>query len=309
MTRALKLYLGSFGRVCLLHSDRDLVTHAHPQYHVLIKAGGADTAYQVGSATYTLNEDAIILVNPWEPHSKTHQPASGPSLVLALFIEPKWLAELAPGLPAGGAPALFPSSRVAMTASIRALTNRMVAVMADADSSGGGETQWEAALSDLVLAIVRSFAVRPALAGVARCRLRRATDPRIARAISFMENHLGESYSSEELARMHCLSRPHFFQLFKECTTVSPALYMNTLRMEAALGELAHDAVSIGQLSDTLGFSEPHHFTRFFRHNLGIPPTEYRRIVTVSKQTGRMISGIVLPPISAGSVAGITAAY
>lgn len=296
MPRALKLYQGIFGRVCLVDSNRNLVTHAHPQYHVLIKAGGADPLYRVGDDVHVLDDRSMILINPWQPHSKTHRAGDASSTVLALHIEPTWLADIGLDLPEGAAEC-FSSSCVAIPASIRVLVDRLLAGVADPDGSSRAHARWESALSELMRAIIHAFVAKPATAGIARFRARRISDPRIARAISFMENHLGESYSSEELARMHCLSRPHFFQLFKECTALSPALYMNMLRMEAALGGLAHDAVSIGQLSDTLGFSEPHHFTRFFRHNVGIPPTEYRRTVTVFKQTGRTVPDLSMARI------------
>jgi AraC family transcriptional regulator len=284
MTRALKFYQGIFGRVSLVESDRDLVTHAHPQCHVLIKVGGADSSYQLGGKTHTLNEDNIILANAWEPHSKIHRAADGRSLVLALFIEPQWLSSIFPGLSASGLPGCFPAPCAVLPAHIRRLADRLVSQTCEADSGWRAHAHWEAALLELMMAIIHAFSVKPDRTGAFHRGARRMTDPRIARAIHFMENHLGESFTSEQLARMHCLSRPHFFSLFKECTALSPALYMNTLRMEAALSGLAHDSVSIGTLSDSLGFSEPHHFTRFFRHNLGIPPTEYRRTVTIVQQ-------------------------
>jgi AraC family transcriptional regulator len=74
MTDALRLYQGSFGRAALLDSDHDLATHAHPQCHVLIKAGGADTEYRVRGRAVPLTHDAMVLVNAWEPHSKVHSP-------------------------------------------------------------------------------------------------------------------------------------------------------------------------------------------------------------------------------------------
>jgi AraC family transcriptional regulator len=49
--------------------------------------------------------------------------------------------------------------------------------------------------------------------------------------------------------------------------------------MESAFGRLGGEDTSINRLAESLGFSEPNHFTRFFRQNLGIPPSEYRRTV------------------------------
>lgn len=282
MTCAVKLYQGRFGRVALLDSDRGLVTHAHPQCHVLIKAGGADTTFQVDANKYTLNEDSVVLVNAWVPHSKIHDPADGRSRVLALYIEPEWLGEICTGAAVSTMPGFFPVPCAKLPPHIRRLADQLVSVAFEQSSTQ--PAQWEAALSELMMAIVHAFTAKPERSPAHHpyqaCQ-RRITDYRIARAVSFMKEHLGESFSSEELARMHSLSRPHFFSLFKECTALSPALYMNMLRMEAALDRLVDDSVSINNLSGSLGFSEPHHFTRFFRQNLGIPPSEYRRTVAI----------------------------
>jgi transcriptional regulator GlxA family with amidase domain len=94
-----------------------------------------------------------------------------------------------------------------------------------------------------------------------------------------MRQHLDTRLSFDALARVCHLSRPHFFHLFKACTAVSPAMYLNTLRMESAFGNLPRENATINDLAGSLGFSEPQHFTRFFRNNLGIPPSEYRRRV------------------------------
>ena len=281
MTRALNLYQGLFGRVCLVHSDSGLVTHAHPQCHVVIKACGADSVYRVRGNTHVLNENTMILVNAWKPHSKIQRAADGPSVVLALLIEPMWLSNRCPSLSASGLPGFFPSPCAVLPTHIRKLADQLISKTCEAGDALDRHTHWESSLLELMMAITHAFSVSYHQADCLRRRSWQTTDPRITRAIHFMKDHLGDSLASEDLARMHCLSRPHFFSLFKKCTALSPALYMNTLRMESAISSLADDGVSIGQLSDTLGFSEPHHFTRFFRHNVGIPPTEYRRTVTV----------------------------
>src|SRR5574340_24688 len=94
MTSALKLFQGRFGRVALLDSDKDLVMHSHPQCHVLIKAEGADTAFQVREQFYPLSQDTLVLVNAWEPHCKVHRRRNQRSTVLALYIETAWLAAM-----------------------------------------------------------------------------------------------------------------------------------------------------------------------------------------------------------------------
>ncbi len=278
MTSALKLFQGRFGRVALLESDQNLVMHAHPQCHVLIKAEGEDTSFQVGERTYPLTRDTLVLVNAWEPHAKIHRTAVGRSIVLALYIEPAWLVGMDRMLGTAGAPDFFAQSCVPIPPEVRLLADRLIAEMFDPVSDAERQLKWEAVLLELMMSVIYAFSGwrDSQTAAVAAGR---PSDPRIARAIRFMRENLGGGFSFDDVARESHLSRPHFFYLFRRCTAVSPALFFNTLRMESAFGQLAAPATTINTVANHLGFSEPHHFTRFFRQNLGIPPSEYRKTV------------------------------
>jgi AraC family transcriptional regulator len=275
MTSALKLRQGRFGRAALLDSDVDLVTHTHPQCHVLVHAGGADTAFAVRGERHVLERDTLVVIDAWEPHAKVHCAGSGSSTVLALYIEPEWLAGIDPRLAVAGLRGFFPRPCVPMPHGIRARADRVVACMLGGVSPA--LAKWEAALSDLMLAVVHSCSAWRDAGALHRASLRRLSDPRVNRAIRYMREHLDSRLSLETLARECHVSRPHFFHLFKTCTAVPPAMYLNTLRMESAFRELPATEATINDLAGVLGFAEPQHFTRFFRNNLGIPPSEYRR--------------------------------
>ena len=68
MSEALRIRSGSFGRVALLDMDRNLVRHAHPHCHVLLKVDGADTQFLVGETVAHLTDESAVLVNAWTPH-------------------------------------------------------------------------------------------------------------------------------------------------------------------------------------------------------------------------------------------------
>lgn len=274
MTSALKFFQGRFGRVALLESDHDLVTHAHPHCHVLIKAEGGDTSFEVGGRLYPLRRDTMVLVNAWEPHAKVHDAARDRSTVLALYIEPEWLAGTDRKLSAASQPGFFTQSCVAIPHDVRRLADRLIAGMFEATAEPGSRLKWEATLGELMMSVVSAFAARRD-----DRRWPSSADPRIERAIRFMQDNLSGGFTLSDVARRSHLSRPHFFCLFKQHTNVSPALFFNALRMEAAFGQLTTDGVAINAVADRLGFSEPHHFTRFFRTTLGIPPSEYRKTV------------------------------
>lgn len=279
MTSALKFFQGRFGRVALLDSDHDLVTHAHPQCHVLIKAEGCDTSFQVGGRLHPLTRDTMVLVNAWEPHAKVHGATRARSTVLALYIEPEWLGLIDRRLSAASQRGFFARSCVPVSPEVRRLADRLIAGMFDAAVSAGARRRWEAGLCELMMSVVHAGSAWCHGRESWRAEARPVVDRRIQRAIRFMQDNLGGGFSLEAVARESHLSRPHFFSLFKRCTAVSPALFFNALRMEAAFGQLTTDGMAINAVADRLGFSEPHHFTRFFRTNLGIPPSEYRKTV------------------------------
>jgi AraC family transcriptional regulator len=95
MSNAIRIFQGKFGRVALLDMDRPLVTHAHSQCHVLLKASGADTFFAVRDRLHPLTDETAVLVNSWEPHCYAHQNPDAPrTVILALYIEPVWLCEI-----------------------------------------------------------------------------------------------------------------------------------------------------------------------------------------------------------------------
>lgn len=279
MTTALKLFQGRFGRVALLDSDQNLVTHAHPQCHVLIKADGEDTSFEVGGRLYPLTRETMVLVNAWETHAKVHHNAAGRSTVLALYIEPDWLRDLDARFAVAGLQGFFQAPCVRIPADVRACADRLVGEMFESVLDADREAKWESALEALMCSVVHAFSAWRDRMEIYRASLRRLSDPRINRALRFMRENVDTGLSFDEIARRSNLSRPHFFHLFKQCTAVPPAVYLSTLRMERAFSELPQAGTTINHVAGRLGFSEPQHFTRFFRQNLGIPPSEYRRTV------------------------------
>ena len=92
MSKALRVLQGDFGRIALLDMDRPLVTHAHHHCHILLKSSGADASFNVGGKLSPLTNESAVLINAWEPHNYNHDPVTPPTEILALYLEPSWLA-------------------------------------------------------------------------------------------------------------------------------------------------------------------------------------------------------------------------
>src|SRR5690606_38222414 len=104
-------------------------------------------------------------------------------------------------------------------------------------------------------------------------------DFRVRNSVKLMQQNVNERIVLDEIARDSGLSRPHFYKLFRQQVGITPNIYLNTLRMENAIDRLttSHDAVT--EIGLDLGFSSQASFTRFFIANVGIAPSDYRRVV------------------------------
>jgi len=101
---------------------------------------------------------------------------------------------------------------------------------------------------------------------------------RIHKVQDYMENHLGESLSIEELSNVAGFSKYHFSRIFQGILHEPLAHYMNRIRMENALFLLAHRRdKNMTDIAYELGLSDSATFSRAFKNFYGISPREYRK--------------------------------
>lgn len=280
MSSAIRVLQGQFGRIALLNMDHPLVNHAHSQCHVLIKVGGSDTFFRVGERYYPLNSDTAVLINAWEPHAYTHHNSNAPhTVILAFYIEPLWLSGIDKSFISSQSPNFFPQSCVELPPQIRALSENLATTMLYGGQLSDDALQTQ--LSNLMVLVIDAFSewrstIYPCAYGFPHIQ-----DSRIRRAISRMRANAGSKIDTAELASEACLSRAHFFKLFREQTNLTPTLYNNILRVEAAIDGITGTRESMSTLSANLGFNAQSHFTRFFQQHTGALPSQYRQVADI----------------------------
>lgn len=280
MSSAVKIFQGRFGRVALLDMSAPLVGHAHHHCHILIKAGGADSAFSVRGERAPLTDNLAVLINAWEHHAYEHAaPPGEQTLILALYIEPGWLAEIQRSLALSGHPRFFPQSGVRLTAATRKIAEEFVLELWWADEVS--PVRLENLLFNLIIAVIESYSGWRDLTSLLKAKPPVAMDPRVRQAIALMKQDVAHDFDIDGLAAATGLSRAHFFTLFQRDTQVTPLVYANVLRFEAAVRRLTQSADALGDVAHDLGFSAPSHFSRFFRSHLGITPSDYRRVVNL----------------------------
>jgi len=276
MSDALRIRTGPFGRVALLDMDRSLVRHAHPHCHVLLKVDGADTSFLVGDKVAPLTDNTAVLVNAWTPHAYVHLPNAPRTIILALYIEPNWLAEFRFNWASSGEAGFFSSVVGEVTQRISSLAIELSASMVHAPTAIADH---ERLLSDLMIAVIERFSDwRSVGASLREAARSQSVDWRVRKAIALIRDDPAGVDNVERLAAAAGMSRANFFRVFEASTGVTPRVFLNVVRLEHAVNAAVNSDVSFGELSERLGFTTQGHFTRFFRDHTGVAPSYFRSI-------------------------------
>ena len=95
--------------------------------------------------------------------------------------------------------------------------------------------------------------------------------------IEFIEEHLGEEISVDQLAKTAALSPFYYQRLFSRLVKKPVAEYIKLRRMAKALELLRLQSQRILDIAVELGFSSHEHFTRTFKNTFGMTPEDYRK--------------------------------
>lgn len=93
---------------------------------------------------------------------------------------------------------------------------------------------------------------------------------------SWIFEHLHLPLTVDDLAERVHMSPRNFARAFVKETQVTPARYLETLRLEAARRRLEETSRSLDEIAAECGFGVPERMRRSFLRNLGVPPSAYR---------------------------------
>ncbi|NYS76433.1 helix-turn-helix domain-containing protein [Halomonas glaciei] len=99
---------------------------------------------------------------------------------------------------------------------------------------------------------------------------------------ALVEAHYREQPSIEQLAVQIGVSSAHLNLLCRQLAGRSALQLLHERLLLEAKRQLTYTNMTIGQVSDSLGFSEPAYFTRFFKRNTALSPREFRLRQTVA---------------------------
>jgi AraC family transcriptional regulator len=102
---------------------------------------------------------------------------------------------------------------------------------------------------------------------------------KLRRALDYIEAHLADEVSVDDIARAASMSTYHFAHAFKRSTGFSPHKYVIQQRIERAKELLRLSDASIMEIAMLVGFATQNHFTTVFGRICGGTPKQYRNSI------------------------------
>jgi len=107
-------------------------------------------------------------------------------------------------------------------------------------------------------------------------RFQSNVNDRFAELASWMHEHLANDLSLEALARQVCLSPRQCARRFKQAFGATPAIFVESLRIEEARRRLTERSQTIETIAASVGFHSDDVFRRAFQRRFGVKPSSYR---------------------------------
>lgn len=131
----------------------------------------------------------------------------------------------------------------------------------------------------------------------------------VRRAITTMQENLGEQITVDDMARSAMFSKFHFTRIFQRATGVSPGRFLSALRLQRAKDLLVSTSLNVADISMRVGYNSVGTFSSRFTRSVGMSPTTYRKLSGFAHQiptdprfgmakaaTAQVYGSISLPP-------------
>ena len=99
---------------------------------------------------------------------------------------------------------------------------------------------------------------------------------RLNRAMDYIEEHLADRISYDEIARIACCSTYHFRRMFPFLTGITLSEYIRRRRLTLAAFELQTTGAKVIDVALKYGYQSPEAFARAFKQLHGVMPVAAR---------------------------------
>jgi two-component system response regulator YesN len=96
-------------------------------------------------------------------------------------------------------------------------------------------------------------------------------------ALQLIQDKLHESLTADEVAKAVTMSRSYFNKCFKDIVGKSFHQYLREIRIKKAQTMIEQTNESLHWIAEQIGYLDEKYFSRVFREQTGVLPSEYRR--------------------------------
>lgn len=234
-------------------------------YELLYFPDGAGSVYRVEDEVCVLSEPAFIVTRPGERHEYAYSTVQ-PARHLFIHFGFERRAELAPELAI-----LKPGGPACIPAGSELFAGMMKQILYVCHSQ---PEQTQVRGSALLLALLHEI---DALTGVSPHAPRKGKVPhQLAKALDYIDKHLGEPLSVETLAAKAGWTHEHFSRSFVKHLGRTPREAIMHKRIERASQLLMYEEHSVKEIAYAVGFTDENYFCRVFKTLKGVTATRYR---------------------------------
>lgn len=98
----------------------------------------------------------------------------------------------------------------------------------------------------------------------------------LKQALTLVESHIDDpDFSVEDLSREMLMTRVTFYRKILSVTGKTPIEFIRTIRMKRAAQLLEKSGMSIAEVAYEVGFNNPKIFSKFFKEEFGVLPSQY----------------------------------
>ncbi len=95
----------------------------------------------------------------------------------------------------------------------------------------------------------------------------------------FLKTNLDKNFTLEDLSREFSISTSKIKLLFKEECEESPIAHFTSLKIKKAKQLIRESGLNFTQISESLGFTYAHYFSKVFKEKTGLTPSEYAKSI------------------------------
>ncbi|NLC55165.1 MAG: helix-turn-helix domain-containing protein [Erysipelothrix sp.] len=255
-----------------IHSVVEFKMYCHKEIELLlVMKGRLDVG--VGDKSYHLDEDDIILINSNQLH--TVKNATADNVILRLEISPGFYSGSFIDMQEVSFNSIYYDHRVSKSkeiAQVREIIAKMVFAMENQEE--GYRFKVGSYLYLLGETLLKNFAHKP----ISKTNeFSESYMARLQRIIDFVNENYKNNITLKDIAKKENLNYFYLSHFIKEKLGVSFKDYLNSVRLNKALRLLLDGDETIIEISNQSGFPNISSFNAYFKKELNMTPTEYRK--------------------------------